>query len=95
MPWVYILQCIDDSYYTGSAKDLQKRFAEHQAGAYGGYTACRRPVKLVFSQEVGTDNEAFLLERQIKGWSRAKKQALIAGDYDRLPVLSRRRSRTD
>ena len=95
MPWVYIIQCSDDSYYTGSTVDLPKRLAEHENGAYGGYTACRRPVKLVFSQEVATSKDAFLLERQIKGWSRAKKEALIAGDYDQLPILARRRSRTD
>jgi predicted GIY-YIG superfamily endonuclease len=93
MPYVYILECSDKSYYTGSAEDLEKRVGEHQAGTYGGYTACRRPVRLVFSHEVPTMHEAFLLERQIKGWSRAKKEAIISGDYDLLPELSRCRSR--
>jgi predicted GIY-YIG superfamily endonuclease len=93
MPWVYIIKCRDSSYYTGSAADLEKRLAEHQEGTYDGYTACRRPVRLVFSQQVGTMHEAFLLERQIKGWSRAKKEAIISGNYDLLPELSRCRSR--
>ncbi|MCX6345622.1 MAG: GIY-YIG nuclease family protein [Armatimonadetes bacterium] len=93
MAWVYIIMCSDNSYYTGSTEDLNRRVTEHQEGTYGGYTACRRPVVLVFSQETATANEAFLLEHQIKGWSRAKKEALITGDYDLLPKLARSRSR--
>jgi len=93
MAWVYILRCCDKSYYTGSAVDLAKRLAEHQDATYGGWTACRRPVELAFSYEVATIHEAFLLERQIKGWSRAKKEALIASEFDLLPELARCRSR--
>jgi predicted GIY-YIG superfamily endonuclease len=93
MAWVYILKCSDASYYTGSTVDLDKRIAEHQDGTYGGWTAHRRPVELVFSHEVPTKNEAFVLEHQIKGWSRAKKEALIAGDFELLRTLARRRSR--
>lgn len=80
MPFVYILLCADQSYYTGSTVNLEDRLAQHQAGVYEGYTSARRPVQLVWSQEVQTDNDAFLLERKIKGWSRAKKMALIRGD---------------
>ena len=80
MPFVYILLCADSSYYTGSTTDMGRRLSEHQEGVFGGYTASRRPVKLVWSQEVQTDDQAFILEWQIKGWSRAKKQALIRGD---------------
>ena len=93
MAWLYILKCSDNSYYTGSADDLERRLIEHQEGVYDGYTACRRPVELVFAHETPTYHEAFLLERQIKGWSRAKKEALMAGEYDRLPELARCRSR--
>ena len=93
MPWLYILKCSDGFYYTGSAIDLEHRLAEHQAGTYCGFTSCRRPVTLAFSQQTGTSDEAFRLEKQIKGWSRKKKEALIAGEYDLLPKLSRRRSR--
>ena len=70
---------------------LARRLAEHEQGTYCGYTACRRPVKLVYCQEMPTLHEAFLFERQIKGWSRRKKEALIAGSYDLLPGLSRSR----
>lgn len=93
MPWVYILKCSDDSYYTGSAIDLEHRLAEHEQGTFHGHTYSRRPVTLVFSYETATLHEAFLLERQIKGWSRSKKEALIAGRYSDLPGLSRSRRR--
>ena len=81
MPFVYILLCSDNSYYTGSTVHLEDRLAQHQNGIYEGYTSSRRPVQLVWSQEVQTDNDAFHFERKIKGWSRAKKMALIRGDY--------------
>lgn len=87
--YVYILRCRDASYYVGHADDLEVRLAGHQAGSIDGYTAKRRPVSLVFSQECATRDEAFRLERQVKGWSRAKKEALIAGNYTRLRVLAR------
>ena len=90
--WVYILRCADGSYYVGSARGtLEHRIAEHKAGIYGGYTAERRPVRLVFAQEFDRITDAVAAERQIKGWSRAKKDALIAGDMARLKALSRRR----
>jgi putative endonuclease len=91
MAWVYILKCRDGSYYTGSTTNLEHRLAEHQSGAYEGHTYSRRPVTLVFSYETSTLDDAFQLERQIKGWSRAKKEALIAGRYDLLPELARSR----
>jgi predicted GIY-YIG superfamily endonuclease len=84
MPYIYILKCADNSYYTGSTTDLALRLAQHNAGTYGGYTSKRLPVILVWSQDVQTDNEAFLLERKLKGWSRSKKEALIRGDFARL-----------
>ena len=84
MPYIYILKCADNSYYVGSTVDLAHRFAQHQAGTYGGYTSKRLPVTLLWSQEVQTDNEAFLLERKVKGWSRVKKEALIRGDFQKV-----------
>jgi putative endonuclease len=89
MPWVYILKCRNDSYHTGSTPDLERRVAQHQHGEGGTYTSSRLPVKLVYSYEVGTIEEAFYLERRIKGWRREKKEALIHGDYPALVTLSR------
>ena len=80
--FVYMLQCADGSYYVGSATgdDLTRRMAEHEAGTYQGYTSTRRPVRLVWSEHFERIIDAILAERQIKGWSRAKKEALIKGD---------------
>lgn len=91
--FVYILRCRTGSYYTGSTRTLlEQRVAEHNTGAYGGYTARRRPVKLAFAQEFDRIVDAIAAERQIKGWSRAKKEALISGDMALLRVLSRNRT---
>ena len=92
--WLYILKCADGSYYTGTTRaDLEKRVGEHQSGVFDGYTALRRPVKLVYSEYFERIVDAIAAERRIKGWSRAKKEALIAGDFQRLQVESRRRRR--
>jgi putative endonuclease len=89
---LYILLCADGSYYTGTARsELEYRIAQHNAGTYDGYTARRRPVTLVFSQWFDRITDAIAAERQVKGWSRAKKEALIRGDFERLPELSKRR----
>lgn len=87
--WVYILRCVDDSYYTGHTDDLGKRIGEHQAGLCGGYTASRLPVELVFSQDFPTREEALSAEQQIKGWSRKKKEAMMRGDWAELSRLAR------
>ena len=81
---VYILECADGSYYTGSTADISKRLWEHDQGVMpSSYTYSRRPVKLVWtSEETARYSEALKWERQIKGWGRAKKQALIRGDFD-------------
>ena len=86
--WVYILKCCDGSYYTGKTQNLELRIAQHQNGTYKGYTSKRRPVKLVYAQGFPTYIEAIRAERQIKGWSRAKKEALIRGDFELLHDLS-------
>ena len=91
--YVYIVQCCDGSFYTGSTRgSLEDRVNQHNAGSYGGYTATRRPVRLVFSEYFDRIMDAISAERQIKGWSRAKKEALVRGDFDALRVLARRRS---
>ena len=90
--YLYILRCVDGSYYTGTARSgLERRVAEHNAGTYGGYTAQHRPVTLVFSQWFERITDAIAAERQVKGWSRAKKEALIRGDFGSLHQLSKRR----
>jgi putative endonuclease len=89
--FVYILRCSDGSYYCGTARHgLERRVAEHNAGTLGGYTSTRRPVTLVYSEAFQRITDAIAAERQIKGWSRAKKEALIRGDFGALPALARR-----
>ena len=88
MYWVYILKCSDGSYYTGSTSNIEKRISEHQNGLIKGYTYSRRPIKLVFSEHFSKVYDAISAERQIKGWRRAKKIALINGDFDLLVRLS-------
>jgi len=88
--FVYILRCADGRYYVGSARgDLDHRVAEHNAGHHHGWTKRRRPVELVFSQEFERIEDAIAAERQIKGWRRAKKEALIRGEFVALPILAR------
>ncbi len=87
--WVYILQCSDGSYYTGHTDDLQLRLAQHHSGSCNGYTATRLPIKLAFTQEFTSREEALASERQIKGWSRAKKEAMMRGDWKKVLRLAR------
>ncbi len=89
--YAYLLRCNDGSYYAGHTDDLDQRLAQHQSGALGGYTAARLPVRLEWSDSFPTRDEAFAAEMRIKGWGRAKKQALIAGDWDRISQLARNR----
>ena len=91
--FLYILLCADGSYYTGTTRaELGQRVAQHNAGTYArGYTAQRRPVTLVFAHWFDRITDAIEAERQVKGWSRAKKEALIRGEFERLPELSKRR----
>ena len=91
--WVYILECADGTYYTGCTSDLDTREWQHQTGCFGGYTSARRPVKLVWSEDFENIADAAAFERQVKGWSRKKKEALIRGEYEKLPELSRSKSR--
>jgi putative endonuclease len=91
--FVYMLLCADGSFYVGSAtgEDLSRRIAEHDAGAYPGYTSTRRPVQLVWSERFDRITDAIAAERQIKGWSRAKKAALIDGAWPQVQALAKRR----
>jgi len=92
--FIYMLRCADGSYYVGSATgdDLRKRVAEHETGAYPGYTSTRLPVRLVWSEYFDRATDAIAVERKIKGWSRAKKQALIKGDWAAIRLLAKRRA---
>jgi putative endonuclease len=90
-----MLRCADGSYYVGSATgdDLEPRILAHQTGSYPeSYTAKRRPVTLVWSEHFDRITDAIAAERQIKGWSRAKKMALIRGDWDGIRALAKRRA---
>jgi predicted GIY-YIG superfamily endonuclease len=91
--WVYVLRCADGSYYVGSTDRLAKRLAAHETGERGGYTSARRPVRLVFAQETASRQEALALERQIKGWSRKKKEAMMRRDWAALSRLAKARPR--
>jgi putative endonuclease len=87
--YVYILRCADGSYYVGVTRgSLEDRVAQHNAGSFGGYTASRRPVVLAWQQDFQRLTDAIAAERQLKGWSRAKKEALIHGDFELLHLLS-------
>jgi len=88
--FTYMLCCCDNSYYVGSTDELEKRVAEHQHGEGCSWTRTRLPVELVWRQEFSTRDEARAAEHQIKHWSRAKKKALIAGDFDLLSLLAGR-----
>jgi len=82
--WVYILRCRDGSYYTGHTDDLDKRLWEHAEGLAADWTRRRRPMELVWCDWAGERYEALAFERRVKNWSRAKKEALIAGDWKKV-----------
>ena len=89
--YVYILKCSDDSYYTGITSNLIKRIKEHKIGLHkDSYTYSRRPIKMVFYAEFTDINLAIKTEKQIKNWSRAKKVALINGEFEKLPNLAKK-----
>jgi putative endonuclease len=87
---VYILLCSDKSYYTGITNDMERRFFEHSEGLIKTcYTYKRRPLKLVFCETFHDVNQAIAFEKQVKGWRRAKKEAIISGNWDLLPELAK------
>jgi tRNA/rRNA methyltransferase len=89
--YAYLLRCADGHYYAGHTDDLDSRIAQHQAGAVPGYTQKRRPVQLIWADRFPDRDSAFAAERQIKGWSRAKKEALVRGDWETLRELAKRK----
>ena len=94
MAWVYIVKCADDSYYTGMSRgaDLDKRVSEHNLKiSPHAFTASRLPAVLIYSENFELVSDAIAAERKIKGWSRAKKEALIKGDWAEVQRLAKRR----
>jgi len=87
---MYILRCGDGSYYVGSTRNLEHRMEQHSAGLGGAYTSKRMPVELVFFHEFSRIDDAYMLEKRVQGWSRAKREALIDGRYPDLPGLSKK-----
>lgn len=90
MAWMYILECCDGSYYVGSTKDLKRRLSQHQEGIGANYTSKRLPVKLVYFEEYDRVDDAFYREKQVQGWSRRKREALINGTPELLPALAKK-----
>ena len=86
--WMYILECCDGSYYIGSTIDLERRFLQHSNGEGANHTKKRLPVKLVYFEEYSRIDIAFYREKQVQGWRRQKKEALIRGEYVKLPELA-------
>jgi putative endonuclease len=90
---IYILRCADGSYYTGlTRRSVDERVSEHAQGLIDSYTARRLPVELLFSEYYPRIDEAVAAERRIKGWSRAKKDAYMRGDFESLSKLAKRKS---
>ena len=86
--FMYILECANGYYYTGSTNDLDGRIEQHLKGEGAIFTKKYLPVKLVYFEEFQSIEDAFYREKQVQGWSRKKKEALINGFYDKLPDLS-------
>lgn len=87
--WAYILRCADGAYDTGHTDDLERRMAQHLHGGHCDFTSRRRPLTLIWCQEFATRIEALENELRVKKWSRAKKEALMTGDWDRLSYFAR------
>ncbi|MDK1081288.1 MAG: GIY-YIG nuclease family protein [Anaerolineae bacterium] len=90
MAWMYIIECADGSYYIGSTKNIELRFSQHQEGTGSKYTSLRSPLKLVYGEEYERVIDAFTREKQVQGWRRAKRVALINGDPELLPALAKK-----
>jgi putative endonuclease len=90
MAWMYILECADGSYYVGSTKNLERRISEHQQGLGAKHTSGRLPVKLVYGEEYDHVADAYAREKQVQGWRRAKREALINGPPGLLHALAKK-----
>jgi len=94
--YVYILKCSDGSYYTGVTNNLERRFQEHEQGIYKTcYTFTRRPLEIVFYEKFNSPAKAISFEKQIKGWRREKKEALINNDFERLKEISKSKKKSN
>ena len=89
--WAYMLHCRGGYLYVGHTDDLERRIAQHLTGAVAGFTADHLPVELVWSEQFATRDEAKFTEKRLKGWSRAKKLALIRGDWVRISALAKKK----
>lgn len=87
---MYILKCNDDTYYTGSTKDIERRLKEHQEELGAVYTKNRLPVELLYYEEYDRIDHAFYREKQVQGWSRKKKEALMNGEVAFLSDLAKK-----
>lgn len=92
MFWVYMLRCSDGSYYTGHTDNLGRRMGQYDAGECTGYVSTRLPAELIWSQATATREEALSAERQIKGWSHKKKEAMMRGDWAEVSRLAKSKS---
>jgi putative endonuclease len=90
MPFAYILECRDGSFYVGSTWNMERRLSEHNEGLGAAYTRRRRPVRLVWHAHYDSVAEAYAVEKRVQGWSRSKRLALIEGRFDDLPKLASR-----
>ena len=90
MPYMYILECADRSLYVGSARNLEHRLAQHSDGEGAAYTRTRLPVRLLYFEKFDRVDDAYRREKQVQGWSRSKRLALVKGQLDKLPPLSRK-----
>ncbi|MBC9796792.1 GIY-YIG nuclease family protein [Sinomicrobium weinanense] len=88
--YMYILECNDNSYYTGSTKNLERRLRQHMKGIGANHTAKRLPVTLLYYEEYDRIDHAFYREKQVQGWSRKKKEALMNGNVELLPGLAKK-----
>jgi predicted GIY-YIG superfamily endonuclease len=93
--YMYILKCSNGAYYTGSTKNLQKRLMQHQAGEGANFTKKHLPVELVYFEAFSRIDQAFYREKQVQGWSRKKKEALINGEINLLQGLSECKNETN
>ena len=93
--YVYILKCANGKFYTGSTNDLEKRLAEHNMGEGANFTKKNLPVELVYTEEFSRIEDAFYREKQIQGWTRKKKIALIQGNFDKIHELAECKNETN
>lgn len=95
MPYMYILECADRTLYVGSTRNLEHRLAQHSDGEGSAYTKTRLPVRLLYFEQFDRVDDAYRREKQVQGWGRAKRLALVKEQLDKLPALSRKNFQAD